>query len=617
MMILNGLLKLLVSGVALASSPGAITTLEGLPLEIGEVDYVVDESQKLSFETIKNLDASKWSQSSDKTFEIPRGSVWFRFTINSELRLPGIIEHRWNIPIDGATLYHHQGAEWIPIKPIRGFAPMFPVELSSGRHDFYLHLQNCRSYTMKTRLLISSAFRTGEDQYTGRDLIALLYGITIALILQTLAWFLLYRRSYFIYYITYSLSMLGILAIASFHLQNFMQWFWNLLFLTNAASIFSFMSSALSLRRFTPKIYYAMMVLLAAMTALIAVEITLGRLMPWFVPQIGIYGLSIAAAITRQRQGYKPAAFFVAGWTILTIGFLINAQAYAAHVSVVWRYALYIAFVAESVLFAVAVGFKARLSETQITAENANAFKQMAKVFYPHQLQQIRSGQELELTMPTGAGEACVICFDIVGSSKINHEKAKDFFRAVFRRCNEAMDQDYDPQNLVASGYRVKEMGDGFICSVGYPFKAPTGSMANDALQLSLRFVEIFTEEVASFAYHEPLYCCVGLAMDSILGFYPAGGTKSYDLYGRSIILANRYEAMRKVIFSDHLSASVLILQERVYYSLDRSARDGFVTYKLREHGSVVRDDPAAENLYYLEVNAAEAPVVITMTKSA
>jgi class 3 adenylate cyclase len=609
--------RLMLAGQALASSPVTVTSPDALPLELSLVDYIIDEEQKLTFDEVLKLEPSKWSLAADKAFEMPIASVWLHFTIESKIGMPTLIEHRWNLPIDGATLYRRAGGGWAAIKPMRSFAPLFAVELVRGRQEFYLHLQNCRTLLMKSRLLVSSAYAVQADQYSGRDFIALLFGVTIALVMQNLGWFLFYRRAYFIFYVTYSLSTLGILAIASFHLPNFHQRLWVSLLWANAASVFLFMATALSLKRFTPKIFFAMVGLLVATTVFMGAEIAWGRLMPWYLPQIGLYIASIGAAIVRQRQGYKPATFFVAGWSMLTIGCLINAQAYTGHVPLILRFALYAAFAAESVFFAFAVGFKARISEAKATAENTHAFKQMEKVFYPHQIHQIREGSELENTMPTGAGEACVLCFDIVGSSKINHEKTKEFFRAVFRRCNEAMDEIYDPQTLIASGYRIKEMGDGFICSVGYPFKSPSGSLANDAYHLAQRFVSIFTEEVARFDYHEPLHCCIGLAMDSISGFYPAGGTKSYDLFGRSIVLANRYEAMRKVIIPEGLKGNLLILQERVYFSLDKGLRSGFVQYMLREHGAVVRDDPAADRLYYMEINAGEAERLTEMTKSA
>jgi class 3 adenylate cyclase len=362
-----------------------------------------------------------------------------------------------------------------------------------------------------------------------------------------------------------------------------------------------------------------MLGLLVAMTALIGTETIFDIELPWYLPQVALYSAAIYGAVLRHRQGDRPATFLCAGWTLLTIGYVINAFAYQYYMATFWRYSLYLTFAFESMMFAVAVGYKARLSELKAHFENMHAFRQMEKVFYPHQINQIRHGIELEQTMPTGSGEACVICFDIVGSSKINHEKTKDFLRNIFRRCNEAMDTGYDAQNLVASGFRIKEMGDGFICSVGYPFKSPTGSMARDALRLALSFNEIFDQEVRSFAYPEPLHCCVALAMDTISGFYPAGGTKSYDLFGRAIVLATRYEAMRKVMFADGLKSSVLITQERVYLSLDPRDRSTLTKYSLRDNNVSVRDDSAAEFVYYrkLPASAVYADEVIELPRSA
>ena len=113
--------------------------------------------------------------------------------------------------------------------------------------------------------------------------------------------------------------------------------------------------------------------------------------------------------------------------------------------------------------------------------------------------------------MPTGEGEACVLVFDIVNSSGIRHERAKEFFQNVFRRCNEVMNKHYDAVNLTANAYRVKEMGDGFICSVGFPFRAVHSSKAQSALFLALEFYSAFQAEVEAFGYHQPITCAVSV----------------------------------------------------------------------------------------------------------
>ncbi|HYX35204.1 MAG TPA: 7TM diverse intracellular signaling domain-containing protein [Oligoflexus sp.] len=242
-------------------------------------------------------------------------------------------------------------------------------------------------------------------------------------------------------------------------------------------------------------------------------------------------------------------------------------------------------------------GFKATIHAEQ--KAKAHSYDQLMKVFYPHQLSMIKSGYQLEQTMPTHAGEACVISFDIMSSSRIQHEKAKDFFRSVFRRCNEIMMEGYDGLELRAGAYRIKELGDGFLCSVGYPFRSPHGSIAQGAYELALKFHDVFQQEARHFQLLEPVHCGIGIAMDSIAGFYPETGAREYDLYGRAIVLATRYEGMRKVLLKNAVPESILILQDQVHKNLDSILQGDFNVFDLQAHNEVVRDDPKARQVYY------------------
>jgi class 3 adenylate cyclase len=228
-----------------------------------------------------------------------------------------------------------------------------------------------------------------------------------------------------------------------------------------------------------------------------------------------------------------------------------------------------------------------------------HSYAQLAKIVYPHQMKMIQDGKILEETMPTIDSEAVVISFDIIGSSRIQHEKVKKFLRDTFSRCTQVMMEGYDSEKMEAPAYRIKEVGDGFLCSVGYPFKTISGSKANDALRLSYRFHEILKEEARILQSERPICCGIGLALDSISGFYPESGAKEYDVFGRSVILATRYEAMRKYILDEDRESSIIILQSRVYESLDRELRDGFNRFDLQQHKTNVRDDSGATELYY------------------
>jgi hypothetical protein len=241
--------------------------------------------------------------------------------------------------------------------------------------------------------------------------------------------------------------------------------------------------------------------------------------------------------------------------------------------------------------------FKTRMHAEQ--KAKAHSYDQLTKVFYPHQLAMIKSGYQLEETMPTHPGEACVISFDIISSSTIQHENAKDFFHRVFRRCNEIMMEGYDGRELRAGAYRIKELGDGFLCSVGYPFLSTHDSMAQGAYELALKFHEAFQEEVRNFNYSEPIHCGIGIAMDNIAGFYPETGAREYDLYGRAIILATRYEGMRKVLLKNAPPQSILTLQERVHRYLTSSSQSDFEVFDLKAQQEVVRDDHEAQRVYF------------------
>jgi hypothetical protein len=123
--------------------------------------------------------------------------------------------------------------------------------------------------------------------------------------------------------------------------------------------------------------------------------------------------------------------------------------------------------------------------------------------------------------MPTGKSTACVLAFDIIGSSRIEHIHVKSFLENSIKRCLSIIDEGYDPEQLTATGYRIKEMGDGFLCSVGFPFRTPgMGNFANSSVQLALRFVQIFHEEARLFAYAEPIHCSIGIAYDTIEGYF-------------------------------------------------------------------------------------------------
>ncbi|MES2746310.1 MAG: adenylate/guanylate cyclase domain-containing protein [Bdellovibrionota bacterium] len=227
-----------------------------------------------------------------------------------------------------------------------------------------------------------------------------------------------------------------------------------------------------------------------------------------------------------------------------------------------------------------------------------HAYKQLEKVLYPHQRIMIEDGFTLEETMPVGWGDACVIAFDVIESSKIRSPYARTLLQNVLKKCQALMMENYSQAEFEANAYRIKEMGDGFLCSVGFPFKTP-GTLSREALaiKLSQQFITIFHEEAQKLASDERVHCAVGIASGVIEAFYPHTTPKEYDLYGRPLILATRYESIRKELFNHIPKTSIIILQEVVHARLPHNVASNFQGFDLNNFR--IRDDNDAKRLYY------------------
>jgi len=230
-----------------------------------------------------------------------------------------------------------------------------------------------------------------------------------------------------------------------------------------------------------------------------------------------------------------------------------------------------------------------------------HAYRQLEKMVYPHQRQMIEDGRNLEETMPVGWGEACVLAFDVVESSKIKSPHVRELLQTVLKRCHAIMMKGYTQDRFEANGYRIKEMGDGFLCSVGYPFHIPGQRSREElAVEMAHGFIQVFAEEARKFAPNETIYCAVGIASGVIESFYPQTYPKEYDLFGRALILATRYEAARKDLFQYMDRSHLIILQEAVYQGLSDEKQFGFETFELNEVR--VRDDSEAKRLYFKRI---------------
>ncbi len=238
-------------------------------------------------------------------------------------------------------------------------------------------------------------------------------------------------------------------------------------------------------------------------------------------------------------------------------------------------------------------------------------YKQLSKLVYPHQLEMIKSGDQLEDTMPVEKGRAIINVFDVQNSSDIKHERTKSFFLDVFRAFSQICMLGYQHNPLKSRAFRLKETGDGFISSIGYPFLADDpNSLADHAISTALIMFKAFNEEVKRFDYATPIKGAMGLAFNSVQGTFQSSGIKSYDLFGDALIQAYRYEEIRKhpsiaKIISDAAAEqglrhfNILIIQEVIYNSLKSEYKALFRSIDLQKGGFSIRQDITAQCVYF------------------
>ncbi|HYX36700.1 MAG TPA: 7TM diverse intracellular signaling domain-containing protein [Oligoflexus sp.] len=254
----------------------------------------------------------------------------------------------------------------------------------------------------------------------------------------------------------------------------------------------------------------------------------------------------------------------------------------------------------EMILLSMTIGFKINREQEWLRKKMYHAYTELKAVVYPHQLAQIWEGMPLGKTMPVGEQNAFMIVFDVVASSKMKMADPRAFLSGVFHECSNLMMQNYQPEPLIANGYRVKEMGDGFLCSVGFPFGCPIENAADHSVNLAHQFLEIFQRHVAAVGSEHSIHCSIGIAYGPVEAFYPESGAQVYDLFGRGIILAHRYESMRDILFRWLKQRDdIIILHQPVFERLSDALRRDFVEVDLSLSDFKVRDDEQAQRLYY------------------
>ena len=372
-----------------------------------------------------------------------------------------------------------------------------------------------------------------------------------------------------------------------------------------------FFLTFVEIKKFYPKFYKPfywsakLSVVVAALTAIAVYwDPDLGLLFQPFL--ILVFLLVAVFTVYASFKKDTRAMVFLIALVAIVLG---GAISILAHMNLIelnyWtRHASLMGNTFEAVFLSLAISSKLdrRLSNRlhrieQSQKEIRHSYEQLSKLVYPHQLLATKVGQNIEDTMPTGTQDAVIVCFDIQDSSLIGHSESAAFFDLVLKKCYQEMNRNYCPDTLRARGYMINEMGDGFLCSVGFPFSCEKPQEI-EAYELAKEFVKIFRKTARQYLSRNDVYCAVGIASDNITGFFPLFGLKQYTIYGDAIVLATRYEAARKIIIKDHQHDNdIIIVQDKVFQKLPRAIQQEFEIYHL--YKQKIRGDHQAEALHF------------------
>ncbi|MDQ3234513.1 MAG: hypothetical protein M3Q07_22140 [Pseudobdellovibrionaceae bacterium] len=309
----------------------------------------------------------------------------------------------------------------------------------------------------------------------------------------------------------------------------------------------------------------------------------------------------------KRRNPMAP--IFMFAWSLLLIGTIVQVLALGGFLdnNPVTRSANFIGATVEAILISYALAFKMKSERIHETRRRKHAFSQLEKMVYPHQLTLMKQGRQLEETMPLATGYACVICVDMVNSSKQNFDELKNFLRTFFDECDAIMNRGYIDEGMQAYGFRIKEMGDGFLCSIGFPFAPPSHlSLREIALDVAFDFVAKFEETLKTNPFHgetDPVLS-IGIAEGPIEGFFTLAGIRSYELFGKGIVLATRYESLRK-IYRIPGRGHLICLKSTVYEGLPPRYQKEFSRFDLDQSQQFIRDDEAVHDFYYQRISSA------------
>ncbi|WP_367865505.1 7TM diverse intracellular signaling domain-containing protein [Pedobacter sp. WC2423] len=372
----------------------------------GEIEWFKDTQNTLSFEKISSKDFDqhfiKSIKSTPQTTDL-KATYWFRIKIkhNSKASKKYLLEF-FDQTIDHVTAYLPQKDGRYKIKE---FGDQFNFDQRELHHkNFELYISNDHDETQLYYFKFKSSqisdaiivlrsvdwfisYALDEYFYFG-----IFYGMILVFSFYNLIMFIAIRQRQYLYYVLYNLSV-GFFEMSTDGIAYQYLWssatHWNQIayaFALYATSIFALMftKELLFVKAKAPKLNKFILYIIGIRTALFLYSLWIDQsLFAYKFLEFIPLAVAFYTGIYIYKQGYKPARFFVLGYSFLFIGFtlkfLIMLGFAWLNFGVISYYSLSFCFVLEMVFLSFAIGDKVRILKTKKEKVQRQMIRQMAE----------------------------------------------------------------------------------------------------------------------------------------------------------------------------------------------------------------------------------------------
>ncbi|MDQ3232683.1 MAG: hypothetical protein M3Q07_12765 [Pseudobdellovibrionaceae bacterium] len=610
----------------------------------GRSEFQIDPDGTMDLDTVSR--SANWQSTADhpSSQSQVKGALWIKSLIinRSKEKIHLLLDHPYTLTDEIHVHLQHKGvtiqtmAAGDRIATVGAVAhsrnPLFNVELQPGENFLYIRV--------KSQALLSGKFDLWDPMpyfnKVNQELVfvSVLLGGLLILVCYNLFLYFSMKSKVYLHYVLYLVTFLNVQIIFSGVSRIFLVgsndaliFYWNEGVHVSVKLAWTFALSFAIHFLNLPTYYPRLGRLIQGVMIFMASSILTGLFLPYGLDSFFMVFLTVGAAILllglgiwSSFRGYRPAIYYTIGWAILLVasGVVALKSAGILPINLLTTWAQIVGAAIEGLVLSLALGERYNYLQNRSHAERevfikklmekeaskAHSYSQLEKIIYPHQIELIKNGSSLEQTMPTGQGEACVISFDTIGSSKLDRKKSRAFLNDTFALCYRDMLAGYDQKKMEASAYRLKEVGDGFFCSIGFPFQTPGGQNPADlSLKLALQFSKNFQKEAHRHGFTRPVQASIAISFGEVEAYYPSAGVLEYNMFGRGIILADRYEKLRKgALRQITFIGNLLVIDYRVFNMLSPASQVLFQRFDVDAVQQTIRDDEQAHCFYFMEL---------------